>query len=402
MARNPFWLRGAKGKFAGSVVYKGENGTVVRENVDPSNPQTTAQMCQRVAWATVSRAAKYMLPVIGQSFEGKSSEKENRREFFKQNVARLSKSYKNILEGSVNRNSTQYRMATPKGIKTLIPNNYVISDGSLPEGRIKVLYTGHASALTNAPLLFSTGSTNASEDIVFGEFTETSDTVTVSGSTILQLLLGIKAGQQLTVAAINTNPNTKIWENEMGDDIVRSGSFYGARICAKTADAMPSFVLGVNSTGNGISINGEVIDVSEFSIQDFVQDLLDMSKTSQDFYDFIAPVFEGSDLRVTAEQKFILRRKNNDASIQNLIDQVTPGWKNQAAAIFVSQLVNGEWQYSKSQMFALISPEAVPAESNPMYYGATIGNALPTYVKTSDENSTKFTQRGGSISSVGE
>lgn len=56
MAKSGFWLRGAKGKLAGTVLYSSGGSTVQREIVTPKNPQSDNQMRQR---ATFAGAAKF-------------------------------------------------------------------------------------------------------------------------------------------------------------------------------------------------------------------------------------------------------------------------------------------------------------------------------------------------------
>lgn len=56
MAKSGFWLRGAKGKLAGTVLYQSGGSTVQREIVTPKNPQSDNQMRQR---ATFAGAAKF-------------------------------------------------------------------------------------------------------------------------------------------------------------------------------------------------------------------------------------------------------------------------------------------------------------------------------------------------------
>lgn len=53
------------------------------------NPQTSRQMLQRVCFATVTQAAEKMLPIIGISQEGVTSEVESRRRWISQNVKLL-------------------------------------------------------------------------------------------------------------------------------------------------------------------------------------------------------------------------------------------------------------------------------------------------------------------------
>lgn len=64
MAKAGFWLRGAKGKFAGAVMQGSGVGTIQRENVTPSNPQTENQVAQRAKFKLMSQIAAVLAPVI--------------------------------------------------------------------------------------------------------------------------------------------------------------------------------------------------------------------------------------------------------------------------------------------------------------------------------------------------
>ena len=65
MAKSGVWLRGARGKFAGSVLQKAAGGaTVVRENVSPSNPKTALQTTQRAKFKLMSQIASALSNVI--------------------------------------------------------------------------------------------------------------------------------------------------------------------------------------------------------------------------------------------------------------------------------------------------------------------------------------------------
>lgn len=55
MAKTGFWLRGAKGKLAGTTIYKGKTGTIQREIVSPSNPRSEGQMRQRARFLSAVR-----------------------------------------------------------------------------------------------------------------------------------------------------------------------------------------------------------------------------------------------------------------------------------------------------------------------------------------------------------
>lgn len=55
MGKTGFWLRGSKGKLAGTTLYSSRGETIQREIVTPSNPRTDAQMRQRVFFTAASK-----------------------------------------------------------------------------------------------------------------------------------------------------------------------------------------------------------------------------------------------------------------------------------------------------------------------------------------------------------
>jgi hypothetical protein len=120
MAKVGFWLRGARGKLAGSVLMKGEKGTVARENVAPKNPKTRSQAVQRAVFATISKTAAAIDPVIRSSFDGFANGKQSRREFVRVNNALLRNAYE-----------TGVAYLLPKGSPLNAPNALKISSGKL-------------------------------------------------------------------------------------------------------------------------------------------------------------------------------------------------------------------------------------------------------------------------------
>lgn len=131
MARNPFWLRGARGKFAGAVLQKGLDGnTIIRENVKPVDRKTVPQLVQRIVFATVNMAVSRMSKLVDHSFEGYDNERLSRQHFVKINVdalrAKAIEDYKNRNEGE-----KASAFLASKGNSSLIPNEYIISEGSL-------------------------------------------------------------------------------------------------------------------------------------------------------------------------------------------------------------------------------------------------------------------------------
>ena len=131
MAKNPFWLRGANGKLAGAVVYQSGGKTIIRENVSPSNPQTIPQIVQRLAFATVSKAASILGNLVDHSFEGIKPGPDSKRYFIKRNVGIVRQK---LIDDYINKNvgSQANAFVQAKSTSALIPNSYMISSGSLP------------------------------------------------------------------------------------------------------------------------------------------------------------------------------------------------------------------------------------------------------------------------------
>lgn len=139
MAKTGFWLRGAKGKLAGTTMYKdpttGE--TIMREVVTPSNPKTDAQMVQRVIMATVGSAYSLTKEITDHSFEGMKAGRETMSYFMKQNVLFCREKIASMLaEGLLYDDIYNFIKVGEKGF---VPNQYQLSMGSLPKVEASIL-----------------------------------------------------------------------------------------------------------------------------------------------------------------------------------------------------------------------------------------------------------------------
>lgn len=134
MARVNLWLRGARGKFAGSSLSKGANGeTIAREVVTPRNPNTDKQLYQRMIMATVMMAYSAGKQIFDHSFQGRKTGSECQQEFMQRNLSRLRsqmaaelRKYEN---GEITPDKCTVIVAGPK-TKTPVPGSFVISDGT--------------------------------------------------------------------------------------------------------------------------------------------------------------------------------------------------------------------------------------------------------------------------------
>lgn len=143
MAKTGFWLRGAKGKLAGATIYKGADGSVIREVVKPKNPRTSRQMYQRAIMATVMRFYALGKDIFDHSFEGKSQGAMSQRHFMSLNAKRL----RAILSSDLTNDTKRGRVVAP-GITTCVPNEYIISQGSYEQ---KLLTADATTGLVSFP-----------------------------------------------------------------------------------------------------------------------------------------------------------------------------------------------------------------------------------------------------------
>lgn len=132
MAKTGFWLRGAQGKLAGAALQKGADGsTIIREVVTPKNPQTDAQMIQRILIATVGVAYASMKEIVDHSFEGvtKGAKTMNAFRSINSNILR------DNLQQVITAGGDLYEALSfsPLGMRLFCLNNYQVSRGSLPQ-----------------------------------------------------------------------------------------------------------------------------------------------------------------------------------------------------------------------------------------------------------------------------
>lgn len=86
MAKAGFWLKGARGKLAGSVLQKSATaGTIIRDNVIPKNPKSAGQAVRRASFAPAAKFYSPLSVVLEQSWEGKSKA-ESYQEYLRQAI----------------------------------------------------------------------------------------------------------------------------------------------------------------------------------------------------------------------------------------------------------------------------------------------------------------------------
>lgn len=244
MAKAGFWLRGARGKLAGASLAKGKNGTVMREIVAPSNPRTTAQLMQRMVFATATRTAKALREIIDHSFEDVKYGQDSVNYFVKQCAKILEQGMNNPVMNGI----TPYVPALPLGDIVVDGGyagtiaNYLISQGTLPSVPVVLIKSHDADPLSATRMLAVIEAAVPSATITFANLAT----------------LGFAAGTQYTFVILDTKPFTK---GEFGFRAMRPLCI--ARINFNTeADAeTPIFI--ANAQTGGFLLNPEVLNLEE-------------------------------------------------------------------------------------------------------------------------------------------
>lgn len=385
MAKVGTWLRGAKGKLAGNVLFKGENATIIRENVIPKNSQTTKQMLQRVAFATVSQAAKHMLPIVGQSFQGANNEKENRRAFVRENVNRLRNLYAaHVSQITGRERGVDISAAVAKGVSVVVPNPYIMSRGSLQQPGMFSIRTNTLN--TNHPI--EAAIPNANTALFIG--------TTYSPAEILKQMTGLSIGQQLTICLLSGNNNSPFAYTSDSGSFNRYSRFNALRIVFNDDEdwaAENSIVISADTT----------ID----QIKEKIMAIIDQDKSDTYLVDaFMENIFDS----VTVGGNSVILKTIGAAGTsvaeqiaQHIFDagfeSLNVGNNLYGIAYIVSELEGTQWAYSNSEMALYFSTGAISA-NNSRYYGLRFEVALPTYVKSTDASSELFLRQGGFINNV--
>ena len=129
MSKGNMLLGHARGK-VGSLVFSRSNGQqIVRARAEQvKNPQTDAQMIQRILLNTISQAYSKMSAIVDHSFEGVPAGQKSMSLFMKRNLDALRNKLAEV--GDLNASEPN---VSPINSNILAVNDYEIAKGSLPE-----------------------------------------------------------------------------------------------------------------------------------------------------------------------------------------------------------------------------------------------------------------------------
>lgn len=135
MAKNNLFLGTARGS-VGDVTFSRLNGVQIARvrNRSPRNPQSPAQMVQRIIMSSVGKAYSFMSGICNHSFEGFEIGQLSQRKFMEINVGLLRDKCADVLAYPVEevvRSSTAFNFSFKNDFAPVL-NRYMISAGSLP------------------------------------------------------------------------------------------------------------------------------------------------------------------------------------------------------------------------------------------------------------------------------
>ena len=187
MAKTGFWLRGARGKFAGAAFQRGPKGsTVQREVVTPKNPKSRQQLIQRAIMATVMNGYSALKNICDHSFEGVTYGADSMYMFNKLNAKKLRAK---VADAAAINQIAGCCAFTKLGSNELAPAEFILSNGSLPE----------LSYITNY---------KAWSGIAFFDFHITGDEPRKATYQDVISQIGAQRGDQITFVALNSDLNT--------------------------------------------------------------------------------------------------------------------------------------------------------------------------------------------------
>lgn len=142
-------MKGVQGRVGGEVFSKGLKGQTIVRDYTPSvrNANSNKQIANRIILATVSQAVKFMEAIIDHSFEGKAFGGESKRYFQSINNKQLRALAAVDFQAQSSTPADWNVLMTTKGVSALIPNKWIISDGSLGSSKLKVA-RGNSNNLT--------------------------------------------------------------------------------------------------------------------------------------------------------------------------------------------------------------------------------------------------------------
>lgn len=320
MAKNNLFLGTARGS-VGDVTFSRLNGVQIARvrNRSPRNPQSPAQMVQRIIMSSVGKAYSFMSGICNHSFEGFEIGQLSQRKFMEINVGLLRDKCADVLAYPVEevvRSSTAFNFSFKNDFAPVL-NRYMISAGSLPSTTLWKEVDAQQVEVGVRPLLL---------------LSSVNETPAATSYAEVVAALGLQRGDQLTFIQV-THDNTL-----QGHDSDILTGFRYARVILEPAsgDMTVPFI-----SGNAINDPNERNEGSFSTLQ-------------------ISAVSESRPAGIT----FVLQ----DVSVTGRTDRNIAG-----SSVIVSRQIGGRWL--RSTQFI----ELYRTSGNSMLKNSTLSLAYETY-----------------------
>ena len=386
MGKTHAYLYGVSGKVGNVVARRGPNGGTVlaQYKAKIKNPQTNAQMAQRIILATVAQAIPLLSPIIDHSFEGFAVGAKSKNEFRRLNMSLLRQYAANDFENTpIAREATCFM--TTKGVKALIPNRYQISSGSLSQPRFAIARDTTASkklAFTFPKLTLP--------------ITEIEERDCVTLKDALRQMFGITStGEQITIVIIQRSGEgfKYIFNNDPAPGwVIPYTSMRAARLVMSNDPADLSTAVVLNEPlDTAKNIMGKVMEVlsssakTDLSLLDYINAYLD-----DDSHYTAALVNDNTALEITFNSALEVDGWSADS------DHLGHAY---AGGIIRSKYNdNGKWSYSNSFMEI-----AGLTDDEWKNYGLEWGSAIRAwFTKTLIATNDLFLKEGATANELGE
>lgn len=357
MSKGSFILQGTTGKVGTLVAQRRKGQTILKEYVKPANPKTSRQIAQRIVFATVMQAAKFMKPIVDHSFESYAKGQDSLNRFAKVNLDRL-RAYSALDY----QNSASYADArcfmTTKNISALIPNRYIMAQGSL----VLDPKSANSPAQTDCyPFAMANSIQDSASGVTLGQVMNALFGFTRPGQQLTKCFIICRSGQGYNIyeyGGVPTVPGT----------VIPSFKFVAARLVLK----------------DSINWNQDV-HASWANLTTIITDCFDTEKSDAAL---LAAVADG------------IVRDENSYSLGDLITVLEIFNNNvgfvAAETTILSEPYGANWLRSNAEMSLI----AVPDPSN--NYGLTWYEAQKAWVEGSvNADTEKFLNEGGDQNQVG-
>lgn len=396
MGKTNFYLYGTKGKVGNVVAQKAQSGgTMLRAYVVPRNPRTSKQIAQRIIFATVAQAARVLKPLINHSFEGVSYGTKSVNRFRKLNLDKLRVLAAKDFADTPKAADAQCFFTT-KGIRSIIPNQYIVSSGSLSASALSVAKAGqpNVGAIDGELYMAIAGDSAISiQAVVNGE------PVTITRGQLLKALFGITSlNEQISLCMIvNGTPGYQYTYGDApapGFQIPYTG--YNVQRLVMRADP------GLNETFR----IGNMLDVDEFepvedlveNLATFVMEAFDSSLSAAPLMSFMETVLAGfyEASFDTSTKNFVLTPVTGYTKPLN---NVVPDDTAVVAAGFIrSRLVGSSWERSNCSLVL-----ATPTEGYYNNFGLVWAIANDAWNERAEvADSDRYLNEGGTQDQLGE